>query len=169
MTPPAAKRYIAGPPVTTPPLPNRPPSAPLSEPSTSLATGLNALVTAMFDSRSASCFSTSSNCLPPVVASLKAFAIALANCVALTPSALTLVRVLSVVCARSSDAPMSVGSMLKASLIGISPHQIVERRARERRRGSPAHRRDGGGELARRHAPEGVRRQLEHAEAEAHC
>src|SRR5690348_14292813 len=56
-----------------PMLPNRLPSPPAR----SLASGLNAFVTAKLDSRNASDFNTSSNCLPPTTASLKALLIAL--------------------------------------------------------------------------------------------
>src|SRR5947209_16296647 len=125
-----------------------------------LNTDFEALASARFDSFSANDFSTSSNCLPPETASLKALLIALANCAALTPSALVLLRVFSVTSGNSLMAGSTRGSVLKLSDIGISLSQFVEARAVERRF-APAHRLDRAGQFARRHPPERVRRQLQ--------
>jgi hypothetical protein len=62
-----------------------------------LANGLAACATARPDSLSASCLSTSSNCLPPVVACAKALVTALANAVVLTRRLSVLRCVLSIV------------------------------------------------------------------------
>src|SRR6185437_15817774 len=121
MTPPLANGVSpAGADGEAPPmLANRLPSPPAR----SFASGLNALVTARLDSRSASDFNTSSNCLPPTTASLNALLIALANCVALTPSALVLVLVLSTVPEMSGT---SIGADGSTKLIGITRHQLFE-------------------------------------------
>src|SRR6185312_590933 len=58
-----------------------------SPPARFRASGRKACATAMLESRSASCLSTSSNFLPPTVASAKALLIVLAKLVALMPSA----------------------------------------------------------------------------------
>src|SRR4051812_25981945 len=100
MTPPDANGMspdATGP--AMPELPNRSPNPSVN----CLNNGLNAFVSAILDSRKASDFSTSSNCLPPATASLNALRMALANCVALTPSALALVRALSAVSGKIAE------------------------------------------------------------------
>src|SRR6266581_3762430 len=118
----------------------------------------------MLESRKASCLSTSSNCLPPAVASAKALLMALANTVVLTPSRLVLSRTLSSVSGRSPDLLLSAKS--KLSVIGISLHQFGKGVAIERRV-APGHALDGIGEFAWRHAPELFGREAQHAEPEA--
>src|SRR5207302_5881265 len=108
--------------------------------------------------------STSSNCLPPAVASAKALPMALANAVELTPSMFVLSRTLSTVPCRSPGIILSVKS--KLSVIGISLHQIGECVAIEQR-AAAGHRLDGIGEFAWRHAPELFGREPQYAESEA--
>ena len=112
MTPPAAKgctaliRFITSLDVLPPP-DDEPPKMPPMPLNTPFSAGLSACAVAMLDSRNASDFSTSSSCLPPVVACTKALVIAPAKTVALTPSALVLVRTLSVVCTKSPGRDVS--------------------------------------------------------------
>src|SRR5690242_2786521 len=163
MTPPAANG------ITEPgrPVPGEsasPKTLPRS-PASSLASGLKACVTAMPDSRSATCLSTSSNCLPPAVASAKALLMALAKAVVLTPSVRVLSRSLSTVSGKNPGRALSTVS--KSSVIWISPHQACQHAAVERR-DAPGRRFDGAGQLARCHAPELFWRQPQHAKAETH-
>jgi len=62
---------------------------------------LKACATARLDSLSAIDFSTSSNCLPPTVACVKALVMALANVLALMVSPLVLLFVFSMISGRS--------------------------------------------------------------------
>src|SRR6185312_16151158 len=152
----------------TPPLP-LPKTSPSNAPSPLvrfLASGWKAWVTAIFESRKPSCLSTSSNCLPPVVASAKALLIALEKLAALMPSAFVLPRTFSVAPEKSpNNGPLSeVLSSIR--LIRICPHQFAKREA-IKRRAAAGDRFEGAGELARRHRPELLRRQPQHAEAKA--
>ena len=77
--------------------PKTPPKRSPSPPARFRASGWKACATAISESRSASCLSTSSNFLPPAVASAKALLIVLAKLVALIPSASALARARPVV------------------------------------------------------------------------
>jgi hypothetical protein len=93
---------------------NNSPIIPVTPLDISLAIGLKACDTATPDNFRAIDFNTSSNCLPPTVASANAFLIALANVPALTPRALVLLRARSTVSVNSSAS--GVGFATKLSL-----------------------------------------------------
>src|SRR5262249_5085283 len=143
---------------------NKPSNSLLRLPAAPLATGLNACVTAILDSRKPSCLSTSSNCLPPAVASAKALLMALANVIVLTPSMFVLLRTLSTVAGRIPGKVVSLAS--KSSVIGISLHQGCESVSVE------GHAAAGNrfycvGKFAWGHAPELLRRKTQHTETKA--
>src|SRR6476660_2900597 len=164
MTPPVAKgiaRLLSD---ESPAPANRPSKSLLKPPARPLATGLAACVTAMPDSRKASCLSTSSNCLPPAAASVKALLIALANTVVLTPNILVLSRTLSTVSGRKPGKELSVES--KLSIIRISLHQFGKCTSIERC-AATGDRLNGVGEFAWCHAPELFWREPQYTEAEA--
>src|SRR6476469_7030763 len=148
----------------SPPPANRPSKSLLRPPTRPLPTGLTACVTAMPDNRKASCLSTSSKCLPPAAASVKALLMALANTVVLTPSILVLSRALSTVSGRSPDKELSVES--KLSIIRISLHQFGKCTSIERC-AATGDRLNGVGEFAWCHAPELFGREPQHTEAKA--
>src|SRR6185312_1112542 len=153
-------------------VPSRPPSNWLSPPVSALvnpaATGLNACATASPETRSASDCSTVSNCLPPAVACVNAFVIALAKLLALEARLLVLAWSPPSNADRSlPDAIVSLASNV-LSAIGISLHQSCQRGAVD---GccAPGRRLDRIGKLARRHAPELLRGKTQNPDAEADC
>src|SRR6185312_7058383 len=133
-----------------------------------LAIGLNACVTARPEMRSASDCSTVSNCLPPVVACVKARVMALAKPLALTARlavcALSPLRTLPRPAPAVAASLTLVSRMLSA--IGIPRHHVGKRGAVERR-ATPARCFDRAGQFARRHAPELVGREPQHAKSKA--
>src|SRR6478609_9356617 len=121
-----------------------------------LATGLSACVTARLETRSVRLFITSSSCLPPEVDCVKAWLIARAKPLALTVRLLVRVCKPSMTPERSEPVlSTSLLALLKvSSVIGIPRHQIVERRAVERRAAAAGHGLDRAREFAWCHPPE---------------
>src|SRR5690606_36297851 len=100
--------------------------------------GLNAAVTARLETRSASVFSTSSNCLPPLTEDENACVIARAKPPALVVSACVLTVRSSSVREVSCRLGSSVIGFSLARRIGKTRQQIVEFSPLQRRgRGSP--------------------------------
>src|SRR6185437_1554319 len=117
--------------------------------------------------RSARPLSTSSNCLPPLAAGVKARVMALAKPLALTARlAVCAFNPLSTLPRPAPDVAASLTLVSRMSDIRIPCHHVGERGAIERR-AAAAHRFDCVSQFARRHAPELLRRQTQNAEPEA--
>src|SRR6185437_2165081 len=106
--------------------------------------------------------------LPPVIDVENAWVMARAKPPALSVSAWVFVVRLSSVLDVSCKLVLSAIVLSLARRIWKPRQQIVEFHPQERRNGWPANRSDCMCEFARRHPPEGIRREPQHAEAEAH-
>ena len=112
------------------------------------ATGLKASFSAMFDSRSASCFSTSSNCLPPMTALRKRIRHGAAKAVALLAH---VVHAKIHTIQRASQRRHRRCRGVRSSAIGISRHQFGKLGIGRAARCARSHRLDRKRKLARRH------------------